>query len=425
MPRSRPLSGIPPRILLAMLATVLIVIAMLTSVLAQGFGPAGPSPATGHASVVAHGVISLAQGETRWHIGSLAAEDGAEPVTFTTPGFLIAGATPVLVTDQDTGLRFRLATDEAMMVPAGSSLTLETFGAPDTVIFLSLSPDDEKPLFSSSNRILASAAFSAPGGDFDADLLRDVLAEGETTTIIEGAIPTAIYVARGEIRVENNGDSRSIARDEGAIFRGDLTITAIADGSVFYAGFVGASVPEVEKPATPVATPIPATPEATPLPATPEATPVPATPEPTPDPNKDSDGDGLTDGEELELGTDPNNTDTDDDGINDGDEVHIYGTDPLNMDTDGDLLYDGGELIYGTDPLNPDTDGDGLLDGEEVYIYETNPLNPDTDGDGLTDWEEIFVYGTDPLKADTDGDGFSDGAEVAAGTDPLDPNSHP
>ncbi len=43
----------------------------------------------------------------------------------------------------------------------------------------------------------------------------------------------------------------------------------------------------------------------------------------------DSDGDGLTDGQEAELGTDPFNPDTDGDGINDGDEV-ANGTDPLD-----------------------------------------------------------------------------------------------
>ncbi len=43
----------------------------------------------------------------------------------------------------------------------------------------------------------------------------------------------------------------------------------------------------------------------------------------------DSDGDGLTDGEEASLGTDPNNPDTDGDTLNDGDEV-TNGTDPLN-----------------------------------------------------------------------------------------------
>ncbi len=35
----------------------------------------------------------------------------------------------------------------------------------------------------------------------------------------------------------------------------------------------------------------------------------------------DSDGDGLTDEEERELGTDPNSADTDGDGLNDGEEV--------------------------------------------------------------------------------------------------------
>ncbi|MEA1784603.1 gliding motility-associated C-terminal domain-containing protein [Arenibacter sp. GZD96] len=43
----------------------------------------------------------------------------------------------------------------------------------------------------------------------------------------------------------------------------------------------------------------------------------------------DSDGDGLTDGEEAVLGTDPNNPDTDGDGISDGDEV-LNGTNPLD-----------------------------------------------------------------------------------------------
>lgn len=441
MPRSRPLSGLPPRILISVLAIGLLVTVMVTTVLAQGFGPAGPSPATGHAAVVAHGVISLEEGKTRWHIGYLVAEDGAKPVEIPSPGFIIAGTTPVLVSDQDTGFRTRLAQDEALMVPAGSSLTLETFGAPDKVVFMSIAPDTDKAIFSTSNRILTSAGFPARGGDFDADLLRDVLSEDESTTIPEGAIPTVIYVVRGEVSVESGNDTQRLSREQGAIFRGPLTITAIADGSVFYAGFTGASVPQLAEPATPVATPLPATPTPVPSTPTPDPTPEPAaTPEPTPDPNQDSDGDGLTDAEEAELGTDPNNPDTDDDGISDGDEVNVYGTDPLNMDTDGDLLYDGGELIYGTDPLNPDTDGDGLLDGEEIYIYGTNPLNPDTDGDGIPDGVEV-ANGTDPLRApapppppvqeqpapplDSDGDGVIDENEIAAGTDPFDPTSYP
>ena len=33
--------------------------------------------------------------------------------------------------------------------------------------------------------------------------------------------------------------------------------------------------------------------------------------------------------------------------------------------------------------------------------------------------------GTDPLKPDTDGDGFTDGAEIDAGSDPLDADDTP
>ena len=39
----------------------------------------------------------------------------------------------------------------------------------------------------------------------------------------------------------------------------------------------------------------------------------------------------------------------------------------LDNDSDNDGLSDGDELnIYGTDPFNPDSDGDGYSDGDEV-----------------------------------------------------------
>jgi outer membrane protein OmpA-like peptidoglycan-associated protein len=140
----------------------------------------------------------------------------------------------------------------------------------------------------------------------------------------------------------------------------------------------------------------------------------------------DTDGDGLTDAQEADLGTDINNADTDGDGLTDGQEVNNYGTDPLKADTDGDGLNDGAEVnSHNTDPLNSDTDGDGLSDGEEVNQYRTDPNNADSDGDGLNDFEEVNEYNTDPNNSDSDGDGISDGQEIQDGTDPNDANDPP
>jgi len=80
----------------------------------------------------------------------------------------------------------------------------------------------------------------------------------------------------------------------------------------------------------------------------------------------DSDNDGLTNPEELALGTDPYDADSDDDGLYDGTEVNDTGTDPLDADSDDDGLLDGWEIDQtGTDPLNPDTDGDGVGDATD------------------------------------------------------------
>ncbi|MFH0992233.1 MAG: OmpA family protein [bacterium] len=142
---------------------------------------------------------------------------------------------------------------------------------------------------------------------------------------------------------------------------------------------------------------------------------------PLPAGDSDKDKDGLTDKEEKQLGTNPKAADTDGDGLSDGDEVKKYFTDPLKADSDGDGLNDADELNrYKTDPLKTDTDGDGLNDKEELLTYNTEPTKRDTDNDGLSDYDEVMKFKTNPLKADTDGDGLSDGEEVIKyKTDPL------
>jgi large repetitive protein len=115
-------------------------------------------------------------------------------------------------------------------------------------------------------------------------------------------------------------------------------------------------------------------------------------------PDADFDGDGLTNGEENDLGTDPSDADSDDDGLDDGEEVDL-GTDPLAADSDGDGLDDAAELDEGTDPLDADSDDDGLDDGTEVDLG-SDPNNPDTDGDGIADGDEG--------DGDSDGDGILD-----------------
>ena len=140
------------------------------------------------------------------------------------------------------------------------------------------------------------------------------------------------------------------------------------------------------------------------------------------DPKKvDTDGDGLSDGAEVnQYRTDPLKADSDGDGLRDGAEMSQYKTDPLKADSDADGLNDGDEVKYKSDPLKTDSDGDGLSDGAEVNQYKADPAKADTDGDGLSDGDEVNKYKTDPVKIDTDGGGVADGAEVKIGTNPLD-----
>jgi hypothetical protein len=103
------------------------------------------------------------------------------------------------------------------------------------------------------------------------------------------------------------------------------------------------------------------------------------------------------DGDEETRGTDRYDRDTDGDGITDGDEVNDFGTDPTDPDRDADGIIDPVELEIGTDPDSADTDADGISDLSE-FDYGTDPLDPDTDDDSYDDRREVVVSFTDPLN---------------------------
>jgi heat shock protein beta len=95
---------------------------------------------------------------------------------------------------------------------------------------------------------------------------------------------------------------------------------------------------------------------------------------------KDSDRDGIDDAFDPDcdqaarcavIGAPAPTPDHDDDGVDD----YRDPIDDTTLDTDGDGLTDREEEELGTDPTNPDTDGDGIDDGDEVEA-ETDPNDP-------------------------------------------------
>lgn len=144
----------------------------------------------------------------------------------------------------------------------------------------------------------------------------------------------------------------------------------------------------------------------------------------------DKDKDGMPDVWEKQYGFDPDDAgdgagDADGDGVDNAGEYR-FGTDPFSADSDGDGLSDGDEInTYRSNPRSSDTDDDGLTDAEEVQVHGSDPTDADSDDDGLDDFEEVTNYQTDPTQADTDNDGVGDLEEIRLQTDPNDAASVP
>lgn len=176
----------------------------------------------------------------------------------------------------------------------------------------------------------------------------------------------------------------------------------------------------------------------------------------------DDDNDGLSDVQEIALGSNPHFADTDGDGVLDGSDNCLLVPNHDQLDSDGDHLgnacdpdddndgipdvSDNCPFFASTDQTDSnhdgvgdvctnDDDGDGVLDGSDNCQTVANAdqkdtdndgigdaCDPDDDNDGLSDVEENTAGAdnliTNSLSADTDGDGIPDNLDNC----PITPN---
>lgn len=128
---------------------------------------------------------------------------------------------------------------------------------------------------------------------------------------------------------------------------------------------------------------------------------------------RDGDGDGLLSNRFGGLDTNDSTWDSDGDGLGDAYEFERRAAgqpySPIQADTDNDGLSDGQEAQIGSNPGIADSDNDGLKDSAEVAGWEVtiNAPTPFT-----------LRVTSDPTVADSDDDGLSDLAEYQLATAP-------
>lgn len=217
---------------------------------------AGGSPASGHAEVIAHGVVPLPTGDLTWrrYDGAAGPLADAEPLTTDWSGFLIGERDPVLA-DVD-GDRSVVAGGTATLVREGRSLTVASVDGNDaaygwlTLTAAELTTDDDALAF-------VSDPFTAPSdGDHSVSLIRDVLADDEETVIAAGAVPSVVLVVQGGVSVTVDGSAKSskrVAAGDGLTAEGELTVRARGDDTVILAAVIAdrVSLGETARP-TPV-----------------------------------------------------------------------------------------------------------------------------------------------------------------------------
>lgn len=238
---------------LALAAVALLLLAPVAGAALQRLSAEGPSPATGHAQVVAHGVSPMPASQVAWRVVLDTAEAGDDAETEERAlGFAVADRAAIGVFDQATGAESRLAAGEAAFVPAAANQVRWSLGAaPASYYRIGLVPVERANDAGGDRLVFAGDGFAAPvGRAFDLPLVRDVLDPQEETRLPDTGSPTLVLASAGAVDVRvGNATPVRLAAGQAATFAEPVVIVGAGPReSSFVAALIGPEMPAPPKP---------------------------------------------------------------------------------------------------------------------------------------------------------------------------------
>ncbi len=338
----------------------------------EGSTPDAEDGRSPNAQVIGQGLAFFdSEVEYRWRVREIAppVEEEAGSGVAVAYSFLLQRTGATVIRNDISQRRGRIEPGEAYYISADDPYTRYANGDDPSTLWLIEIVNVESDAAELEGEVVyeGGGMSSVPAGTWDLELVRNILQPGEAAELPAHEGPALVLSSFGEIQTTTaGGESGTIDTAEGQLSVGPLVLRNNGDRPVVYlVAYIGDRV------LGPDETPEAEAEEAVDAEGTPETAGTPVAE--VSGPEADDDEDGLTNGEEEELGTDPALIDSDGDGLADAEEVNDFGTDPTNPDTDGDDLDDGDEIQLETDPSIADSDNDGFEDGEEVLSAGSDP----------------------------------------------------
>jgi hypothetical protein len=227
--------------------------------------PNAPSPAQGHVAVIAHGVEQFQARAVAWQITTeRAALPSRSTASYRPPGFILADAGVVAVTERNGFLFARVAPGEADWIPPDRQTAIVSLEQRATSYFaIALLPAAD---VSAADAAFASRAFTLPrNAMFDVVLLRDALNRNDESDIDTGDVPGLLLVTSGTVTVEEgNGETVDLVAGDAAEIDGQAVVVGTSRAlATFVVAQLGPQIParvtlrSVQPTVAPVATATP------------------------------------------------------------------------------------------------------------------------------------------------------------------------
>lgn len=237
-------------------------ITALISVAALTFGSlsgllAADAPAS-HAEVIAQGVSALPSGAMSWRI-VLRQPDPAEahaPIARHL-GFTLVHQGVLLITGYERKNDLTMLTSgEASFAREGEVQGRDQLGSENTDYWsIELVASQDAKTAEGGKLVFSGGKFTSPSGRRNLQLVRDVVAAGETSDLGSLANSGVLLVTSGSVNLTTKGKTSTLSAGKAASVSGATSVTGGDAGAAFVVAKFGASIEEASQPApTPTAT---------------------------------------------------------------------------------------------------------------------------------------------------------------------------